>query len=173
VAAFDRNHWQPFIGISGRVCVGLSRHSTILNLIKEKQKEFIRIGRYERINVTDLRITSILKRNNFDLNSILEKEQVLSLLDNANLSTGGKAIDYTNEIHPKFKDLAINATKDMDLRLCGVDILTNDIKEWSDDYIILELNGAPGLDNYASIGIEQQLVVDNLYLKILKAIENS
>jgi hypothetical protein len=24
VAAFDRNHWQPFIGISGRVCVGLS-----------------------------------------------------------------------------------------------------------------------------------------------------
>ena len=24
VAAFDRNHWQHFIGISGRVCVGLS-----------------------------------------------------------------------------------------------------------------------------------------------------
>jgi hypothetical protein len=24
VAAFDRNHWQPFIGMGGRVCVGLS-----------------------------------------------------------------------------------------------------------------------------------------------------
>jgi hypothetical protein len=26
VAAFDRNHWQPFVGISGMVCAGLSNH---------------------------------------------------------------------------------------------------------------------------------------------------
>jgi D-alanine-D-alanine ligase-like ATP-grasp enzyme len=54
-------------------------------------------------------------------------------------------------LHSDFKELAIKVTKDMGLLLCGVDFMTQDIcKPLSEnpDYIIIELNGAPGLDNY-------------------------
>ena len=59
----------------------------------------------------------------------------------------------------------------MGLRLCGVDIITKDITASANNYIILEINGAPGLDNYASIGAAQADTVDGLYLKVLKALE--
>jgi D-alanine-D-alanine ligase-like ATP-grasp enzyme len=46
----------------------------------------------------------------------------------------------------------VSATRDMGLRLCGVDIMTDDITrslvENNDNYTIIEMNGAPGLDNY-------------------------
>jgi D-alanine-D-alanine ligase-like ATP-grasp enzyme len=41
----------------------------------------------------------------------------------------------------------------MGLRLCGVDFMTQDLTkslEDNQDYIVLEINGAPGLDNYMS-----------------------
>jgi transposase len=43
VAAFDRNHWQPFVGISGRVCAGLS------NAQDWVKKEFGVEIKYQRI----------------------------------------------------------------------------------------------------------------------------
>jgi D-alanine-D-alanine ligase-like ATP-grasp enzyme len=88
------------------------------------------------------------------------------------LSTGGEAVDVTNNLHPSFKELAIRITKDMGLRLCGVDILTNDISVPLKDYVIIEIKGAPGLDNYASMGQAQAKVVESLYLKVLRALEN-
>ena len=95
------------------------------------------------------------------------------ILDNANLSTGGMSYDFTTKIHTDYANLAINITKDMELRLCGVDILTSDISKPISDYIIIEINSAPGLDNYASLGEEQVQIVDNLYLKILQSLEKS
>jgi D-alanine-D-alanine ligase-like ATP-grasp enzyme len=123
--------------------------------------------------VNDSRIISKLKEMNLSKRSILKKDQKVFLLDNANLSTGGEAIDCTHEIHKSFRNLAVSATKDMGLRLCGVDILTKDITLPCKEYVILELNAAPGLDNYASIGKEQRDRVDNLYLEILKLLEKS
>ena len=86
--------------------------------------------------------------------------------------TGGDAVDVTHAIHPEFKRLAVNITKDMGLRMCGVDIITStDISMPMSDYVVIEINSAPGLDNYASMGVEQQERVDELYLKVLKALE--
>ena len=38
--------------------------------------------------------------------------------------------------------------------------------------MIIEINSAPGLDNYLFMGLEQQDYVDALYLKVLCAIMN-
>ncbi|MBC1220616.1 cyanophycin synthetase, partial [Nostoc sp. UCD120] len=97
---------------------------------------------------------------------------IVYLLDNANLSTGGEAVDFTESIHPDFQKLAVSITKDMQLRLAGVDILASDITSPIVDYTILEVNGAPSLSHYASFGEVQTKRVENLYLKILKILEN-
>src|SRR5207253_6464045 len=103
--------------------------------------------------------------------SVLEDGECIYLLDNANLSTGGDAVDVTADLHPEFRELAIRITRDMGLRLCGVDIITPDARLPVNQYVLLEINGAPGLDNYASIGELQAEIVDGLYLKILQALE--
>jgi D-alanine-D-alanine ligase-like ATP-grasp enzyme len=145
---------------------------TILELLQEKQKLFSRQNRDTRINHQDERIRIKLERQNLSLLSVLEKEQKIFLLDNANLSTGGDSVDVTEKIHPYFADLAIKLTKDMGLRLCGVDLMIKgDIGEQTDEYWILEINAAPGLDHYAKIGDAQKKVVESLYLEVLTHLE--
>lgn len=148
--------------------VGNWVHS-IQELLTQKQKIFITIWRNEIIDFSDNRIENILKRNALSLDSILPDWQKVFLLDNANLSTWWDSKDFTNEIHQDFKTLAVHITKDMWLRFCGVDIITNDITQPLDKYSIIEINWAPWLDNYAAIWVKQTKRVEDLYLKILIA----
>lgn len=146
--------------------------STIKQLLEKKQKKFIINGRDTQIKFNDIRIKNKLKHQKLSFDSVPEKKQLIYLLDNANLSTGGDSIDVTKKIHPKFKKLAVNLTRDMNLRLCGVDLIINgDIGDKPKDYWILEMNASPGLDHYAKLGTEQAEIVESLYLKILKHLE--
>ena len=68
--------------------------------------------------------------------------------------------------------LAINLTRDMGLRFCGVDIMvTGDIAGPPKKYCIIEINSAPGLDHYVLSGKKQEKIVEDMYLQILKAME--
>jgi len=146
--------------------------STVMNLLLQKQKYFGKTGRDTDIELDDFRIVEKLKRQKLNFKSVPSKGEQIFLLDNANLSTGGDAVDVSETIHPDFKRLAIKITKDMGLRMCGVDIITSDeISAPLKDYVIIEINSAPGLDNYASIGDKQKRRVDQLYLKVLMALE--
>ena len=147
--------------------------STIQQLLKEKQKQFVASSRDTRLKFSDPRIADKLKRNALTLRSIPEKGQQVFLLDNANLSTGGDSVDVTDSVHPEFKKLAIKLTRDMGLRLCGVDLMIDgDISDSPSKYWVLEINAAPGLDHYAKIGKAQEKIVENLYLEVLKHMEH-
>ncbi|MEH2296960.1 MAG: cyanophycin synthetase [Nostoc sp.] len=146
--------------------------SNVLELMQQKEETFIKNRRKEIIDFEDYRIKKNLRRRKLNFNSIIPKNNLVYLLDNANLSTGGEAIDFTENIHPDFQKLAVSITKDMELRLAGVDILTSDITSPIVDYTIIEVNGAPSLTHYASFGEVQTKRVENLYLKVLKALEN-
>jgi len=148
--------------------------STILELLEDKRKEFEQIGRpAKEINVNDFRIKANLKDKKITLNHIPSVSEKIVLLNNSNLSSGGTTLELTDKIADKFKNLAISVAKDMNLSLCGIDILTPDITKYSDDYVILEINSAPGLDNYAYIGDKQKKYVDDLYLQVLKFVEKN
>ncbi|MHC5724646.1 MAG: cyanophycin synthetase [Nostoc sp.] len=146
--------------------------SNVLELMQQKQETFIKNGRKEIIDFEDYRIKKNLRRRKLNFNSVIPNNNIVYLLDNANLSAGGEAIDFTENIHPDFQKLAVKITKDMELRLAGVDILTSDLTLPIVDYTILEVNGAPSLTHYASFGEVQTKRVENLYLKVLKALEN-
>jgi len=94
-------------------------------------------------------------------------------LDAANLSTGGEARDVTELMSPFFCNLAIRITTEMGLRYCGVDlIIDGDISETSCKYVVLEVNAAPGIDNYANVGRSQRKVVETMYLQMLRAMKH-
>jgi D-alanine-D-alanine ligase-like ATP-grasp enzyme len=124
------------------------------------------------IQIDDQRIDVRLREQGMSRATVLAKGHKELLLDNANLSTGGSSVDVTDTIHPSFKKIAIEATAAMGLRLAGVDILCPDLaldaqrQEW----VIIEMNASPGLDNYAALGEKQQARVEDLYCKILLAL---
>ncbi len=144
----------------------------ILGLLRRLQRRFVREGRDTVIRCDDGRMALKLARSGISLKSIPKKGVRVQLLDNANLSSGGDAIDMTRVMHPSFKRLAIRITKDMGLRLCGVDLMVEgDIRKPVGEYRVIEINAAPGLDNYASTGKRQAATVERLYLKVLRALQ--
>ena len=141
-------------------------------LLREKQRRFGASGRDTRIKPDDPRISDRLKRQGLSLRSVPAKGERVYLLDNANLSAGGDAVDVTTAAHPAFKRIAVQVTKDMGLRLCGVDLMVaGDITQKPGTYWILEINSAPGLDHYAQAGRAQEKIVEDLYLEVLKSME--
>ena len=146
--------------------------STISQLLKRKQREFDGDGRDTAIKLDDPRIREKLGRGGHSFDSVLAKGDRVYLLDNANLSSGGDSVDVTECVYPEFRRLAVQLTKDMGLRLCGVDLMiAGDISEKPNKYWVLEINSAPGLDHYAQSGPAQEQVVEDLYLDVLKSME--
>ncbi|MBI4086588.1 cyanophycin synthetase [Candidatus Kaiserbacteria bacterium] len=148
--------------------------SSIGKLLRKKEQDFVAASRDTRIKTDDPRIALKLKHQKLTFDSVPHKGERVFLLDNANLSTGGDAVEVTKNVHPGFKQLAIRLTKDMGLRLCGVDmIVRGDISKKPEpgSYRILEINSAPGLDHYAHIGKTQAKIVEDLYLEVIQHLD--
>lgn len=147
---------------------------TILELLRKKQDYFETIDRPRKeINVDDFRIKMNLKLKGITLDYVPMVDEKVVLLTNSNLSSGGTTLDLGTNISTFFKEIAISISKKMNLNLCGIDILAHDItNEQCKDYLILEINSAPGLDNYAYSGEKQKKNVDDLYIKVLNFVEH-
>ena len=91
-------------------------------------------------------LINFINEQGYTLDSILKNDEKLLLRKNANLSTGGIAIDYTDKICEENKEICIRAAKTIGIDVCGIDICTNDIsKSIINNGIIMEVNTAPGL----------------------------
>jgi D-alanine-D-alanine ligase-like ATP-grasp enzyme len=141
--------------------------STVQQLIEAKQAAFKAQGRTVILKSEDPRIARRLQREyGFTLDSIPVDGQQLQLYDVSNLSTGGISEDFTDRIHPHWIALAATITRQLGLRLCGLDLACADITDPNADYSIIETNASPGLDNYGAMGTHQAAVVRELYRRI-------
>jgi D-alanine-D-alanine ligase-like ATP-grasp enzyme len=146
--------------------------STIMDLLEVRRREMAAGGRTMTVDHRDFRILAKLRRQRLRLSSIPRQNQEVELLDNANLSAGGAAVDVADTVHPEFKQLAIRLTRDMGLRYCGVDLmLRGRLSERPRKYWVIEINGAPGLDHFAAKGRKRKAYFDGLYLEILRALK--
>jgi cyanophycin synthetase len=97
----------------------------------------------------DSEVSRYLTRTNLTLNTVIADGQQVTLRWNANVSTGGRAIDVTDQVHPRIKALAIRTAKLSHLQIGGVDILcknpmSGDVS--GNNIAILEINDSPGID---------------------------
>ena len=146
--------------------------STIAQLLKYKQETFIAEKRDTQIKASDPRIKAKLAHQQKSFSTRPVQGERIFLLDNANLSTGGDSVDVTDTMHSEFKKIAVRLTKDMNLRLCGVDIMTDgSIENVPHKYWVIEINAAPGLDHYVKLGKPQEKIVEDLYMEVLKSLE--
>ncbi|MGL4570282.1 MAG: cyanophycin synthetase [Clostridium sp.] len=94
----------------------------------------------------DDEMKNLIKELGYTLESIPLKGEEVILRRNANLSTGGIAIDCTDEISEENKNICIRAAKIIGLDICGVDITAKNITEpLSGQGVIMEINAAPGI----------------------------
>lgn len=137
--------------------------STINDLLRARQERFAKEGRDTIINPEDDRIERGLRRIGWNRDTVPAAGQRWRVFEVSNLSVGGDSEDFTDSIHPHWRRLCIDITAAMGLRLCGVDLACGDILDGNSDYSILEINAAPGLDNYAATGAAQAERVRELY----------
>ena len=73
--------------------------------------------------------------------------QPVNVRRNANLSTGGTAIDVTDRVHPEVAARAIDAAQMVGLDVAGVDVVATEINRplETQSGVIVEVNAAPGL----------------------------
>jgi cyanophycin synthetase len=89
----------------------------------------------------------MLSRQGYTRETILADGETFYLRATANLSTGGIAIDRTDEIHPETLWIAERVSRIIGLDVAGIDVVTTDITKpmREVDSVIVEVNAAPGL----------------------------
>jgi cyanophycin synthetase len=103
----------------------------------------------------------LLDRKGYTLDTVLPAGEMCYLRATANLSTGGIAIDRTDDIHPDNVWVAQRIAKTIGLDIAGIDVVTTDISKplREVDGVIVEVNAAPGLRMHIcpSVGIARNV----------------
>ncbi len=129
--------------------VGDGRH-TIAELVEVANQDPLR-GEDHATALSKLRLDAIgremLAEQGMTVDTIAAEGQVVVLRRNANLSTGGSAIDVTDEVHPLVAERAIDAAAMVGLDVAGIDVVATRIDQPLDVTrgAIVEVNAAPGL----------------------------
>ena len=129
--------------------------STIKELIEITNQDPKRGNGHDNV-LTKIQIDStsqaVLGKQGYDLDSVLAKQEIAYLRATANLSTGGIAIDRTDEIHPENIWLAQRVAKIIGLDIAGIDIVTADISKPLKETrgVVVEVNAAPGFRMHAA-----------------------
>ncbi len=122
---------------------------TIQELIDETNADPRRGYGHENV-LTEIDIDSqtmrCIKNAGYELESVLPKGEVLYLKTTANISTGGTAIDVTDEVHPENVFLFERIARIIGLDVAGVDIIAENVSEplHASGGGIIEVNAAPG-----------------------------
>jgi len=121
---------------------------TIRELVEEKNKDTLRGKGYktplEKIQL-DTSSELFLKQKVIDFNTVPKESELIYLRENSNISTGGDSIDYTDSIPERFKLIAVQATKAVGAKFCGVDMMLEDYQNEESNYSIIELNFNPAI----------------------------
>ncbi len=106
--------------------------------------ELIQLGDVERL---------MLKEQNLLTTSVPEKDQIVYLRENSNVSTGGDSIDVTDDFDESYKQIAVDAVKTLGAKICGIDLIVPDKSivgtKNSRTYGIIEANFNPAMHMHA------------------------
>lgn len=123
--------------------------STVAELIEEINKDPNRGEGHDNVltKITvDKTSLTVLEKQGYSIDTVLKAGDIAYLRATANISTGGIAIDRTDDIHPENIWLAERVAKVIGLDIAGIDVVTLDISKplREVDGVIVEVNAAPG-----------------------------
>jgi len=129
--------------------------NTVKELIEQTNQDPRRGNGHDNVLtkiVVDRTSEAVLHKQGYELTSVLPDRETAYLRATANLSTGGVAIDRTDEIHPRNIWLAQRVAKIIGLDIAGIDIVTSDISKPLTETkgVIVEVNAAPGFRMHAA-----------------------
>lgn len=87
-----------------------------------------------------------IRKAGFELETVLTEDEILHLKTTANISTGGTAIDCTDEVHPENIFLFERIARIIGLDVAGVDVIAPNVSEplRENGGGVIEVNAAPG-----------------------------
>ena len=124
--------------------------STIEELVFEKNKDPLRGKGYktplEKIKLGEIE-EMFLKNQGLRFKYIPKNGEKIYLRENSNISTGGDSIDFTDKIHPSYKEVALKSAKAVKALICGVDMVIDNIEEEAKEknHGIIELKFNPAI----------------------------
>ncbi|MBA2610954.1 MAG: cyanophycin synthetase [Bacteroidetes bacterium] len=123
--------------------------STIQQLIDTENKDPRRGYGHENV-LTEISIDKEthdqLAKFNYNLDTVLKKDEQCYLKGTANLSTGGTSTDVTDIMHPTNIFICERISRVIGLDICGIDIMAQNLSEplETSGGVVLEVNAAPG-----------------------------
>lgn len=120
---------------------------TVAELIDLKNNDPARADRHaDSLSIIDLD-SAVRFLGEKRMGEVLEVGKKLDVLGTSNIGRGGEAVDVTDSVHPTFKNAAIKIATALDMFLCGVDFLAEDLTKplVKENGILLEINATPGL----------------------------
>jgi cyanophycin synthetase len=138
--------------------------STVQELIDETNRDPNRGEGHDNVltKITvDRNSLTLLQRQGYTLDTVLPSGEICYLRATANLSTGGIAVDRTDDIHPENIWLCQRVAKIIGLDIAGIDVVTADITKPLRDVggVIVEVNAAPGFRMHVcpSVGLARNV----------------
>jgi cyanophycin synthetase len=124
--------------------------STIAQLIERENKDGRRgVGHTKTLTKlpADERTARFLRKQGHTLQTVPARDETVFLRGTANLSTGGTAVDRTDEMHPDNITACEMAAGIIGLDIAGIDVLTPDISVpfRENGAVIIEVNAGPGI----------------------------
>jgi cyanophycin synthetase len=147
--------------------IGDGQHTVaeLIDRLNQSRTSNLRASNYMRPVLIDSNVETQLILQQLKLENVPEKGQQVVLRSNANLSTGGSAVDVLAEIHPEIKAYAEMIAVNFGLGTAGIDYLTADISQTVSlsGGAFIEVNDTPGLETALAAGMS----TTNLALKVL------
>lgn len=146
---------------------------TVRELIHSENRNPLR-GRGHEKPLTQLTVDAVveetLSRQKIGFDDIPDLGEMVVLRDSANLSTGGVAVDITDDLHPVYRMLAERAARVIGLDICGIDMIVPNVRTPYNDgeCAVIEVNAAPGIrmHHYPASGRPRDVgdaIVESLY----------
>ncbi|GAA0343143.1 hypothetical protein GCM10008931_38030 [Oceanobacillus oncorhynchi subsp. oncorhynchi] len=113
--------------------------STVRELINQKNIERAKLPSLtnRKIKIDD-ELKNMLRREGYDLNSVIPDGELVYIKSKNNVSAGGDSIEITDDLSDNIKQIAVDAVNAFDdLPQCGVDMM---VDEENDTAAVIELN---------------------------------
>ena len=143
---------QEVVGILHRVPANVTGDgtSTIRELVQKKNTDVLR-GKGYRKPLEKIALgaeeTMFLEMQGLSFDSVPDNQETIYLRENSNISTGGDSLDFTDDMHISYREIAQKAAQALDVKITGLDMMIDDISQpaTEENYAIIEMNFNPAI----------------------------